>query len=154
MTGLVEGSLATMRLARLIREDTITDPARTWFFKRFPTNLEMSVGRHQPKGKGWEPIVKFDDEGDSFPERWYRQPKIGPFARQLLGCPTWCLGVWAAGMIAVASRVPLVGRILVRTLALAAVHAVFYDEIIPLGVHVPREDRDQWLRAAIDKTRK
>lgn len=149
LPGLVVEALATIRLVRLIREDTITEGLRARFFKRFPTHLQQTPEIERPRGAGWQPLEAPGGEVLG----WFRQPRIGPFVHDLLGCPYWCLSVWAGAGILVGRRCGPVGRFLVRTLVLSQITAVTYDVAVPLRalkerVEAPpkkqREDDVEW----------
>ena len=121
-------AIATVRLERLISEDTITAGARAWFFKKHPTHLQQIPGEKRPRGRRWKPLES--PSGDTL--GWYRQPRIGPAVLGVLGCPYWCLSIWAGGLILIAERCGSVGRFLVRTLVLSQLAAISYNVAVPL----------------------
>lgn len=127
---LVEQAIATLRLTRLVREDTITEPLRRAFFTRFSPAMQTTPDVERPKGPGWLPVTT---GGSDEVLGWYRQgSKLGQFVRDLMGCPYWCLPVWTGAAIAITARCGPVGRFLVRTLASSQAVAVLYDVAVSL----------------------
>lgn len=85
-------SLAAFRISRLIIEDTIADPARSWLLSRFPgkdveydPGDKVTGGTFQLAGKLYA----------SYPTR------VGDWLAKLISC-YWCAGFWVSLIIALA----------------------------------------------------
>jgi Protein of unknown function (DUF1360) len=120
MNDLLLDGLATFRLQRLIRRDTITEPLRErihWW----------------ALGPSMEPIpqdVPEEERLDRLVEYVTRpSPPGAMFVLDLLDCP-WCVSVWAAGMVVALRWVPG-GRHVRNLLAAAAVAGLVATHLDP-----------------------